>query len=196
MVDVRIPERDMSDRAIVRLSAAARHDYWSLMLLSTSMRSDGSIEAEDLPMIPWGVNGSTFEELERHGLLKRMGPKAWVLTRFQATQTAAQELEAMEAVRNYERIKKARVRAKAAGMTDVEIDQKFPLLPSNSPRVVRGHTEEGQSQRQAGQDQSEAPGDDVDPKTGEVHGWATATPGQPGVFPPTPYAGERLGEAA
>lgn len=194
MVDVRIPERDMNDRAIVRLTPAARHDYWSLMLLSTSMRSDGSIEAEDLPMIPWGVNGSTFAELERHGLLKRTGAKAWLLTRFQATQTAANELEAMEAVRNYERIKKARGRAKLAGMDDAEIDQRFPLITSSSPRNVRGHTEEGQSQSQsqAGQDESKA-----NQQTGEVpESWPTARPGEGGRFPPEPYDGTNVRAAA
>ena len=174
MVDMRVPERSMADRSIVRLSPSARHDYWSLMLLSISMRTDGDVEAADLTIIPWGVQEGSFSELERQGLLVKKGKDRWFLTRYEADQTAAQELEAMAQIRNYERIKKARTRAKTAGMPDDEIDKRFPLITSESPGRVRGHAEdrpEPEPELEPGRDEGE-----VDVATGEVKDWPTKAP--------------------
>lgn len=150
MVDARIPERDLTDRAIRRLSVTARHDYWSLMLAAVAMRSDGVIEADDLAVIPWPVDRASLTELTRAGLLTKSGP-TWTLARFATTQTAASTLDHMAAVREYERTKKAKQRATKAGMTDSEI---AAILPAERPGTRPGHVPGNAEDRpgQAGQD--------------------------------------------
>jgi hypothetical protein len=143
VVDARIPEQDIRDRAIARLSTQARHDYWSLTVLSVSMRTDGVIEPPDLRMLPWAIAAESIAELERAGLIEQT-PGRVILLRFAATQTKASELDRLAAVREHERVRKARSRAKASGMSEAELERLFPTPPA----LVPGHVPDGSGETQ------------------------------------------------
>ncbi len=160
MVDARLPERYLSDRRILRLTDSERSSLFIATLWAVSNRTDGRIERADLDLIPM-FRSAAVNTLVIHGLWLPDGEDAWTIADYSRDQTTRHEFEVLENNRRRERTKKARQRARQSVPGDVP--------PGQSP----GTAQEGQA-RQEGQE-----GRDIDPGTGEVHEWATRTPGEP-----------------
>lgn len=111
MTDARFPERWLNDLRILKLTDAAFRLHVTGLAMSVSNRTDGHL-TDDALMLIHRVNSDRVDELERGGLWRRDGD-GWLITDFAATQTAANELAALENARRRDREKKARQRMTA-----------------------------------------------------------------------------------
>ncbi|PTT20056.1 hypothetical protein DBR36_06530 [Microbacterium sp. HMWF026] len=134
MTDARLPERWLTDRRWLRLSVQARHDAIAWLLWCVSQRTDGVLDRGDLSLCPWRTSDESVHELLRAGIISDGGEGTVRFVEYAEAQTTARELERMAGMREHERIKKARSRAKHAGMTadQIEAHYPFPKAPTSS----------------------------------------------------------------
>lgn len=147
MTDARLPERYLSDRRILRLSASEFRSYTMALLWTVANRTDGFVEPDDLPLIA-GFEPQDASALQLAGLWLTEGT-GWRLADFAATQTSAHELELLENSRRREREKKGRQRAR--GQADKNDEETAAAVPRDSPgggipRAVPGDTSPGTAQ--------------------------------------------------
>lgn len=150
MTDARLPERFLNDRRIVRLAPEDFQGYVLSMLWSVANRTDGLIEVDDLPLLPWVRQGAP-ERFVSRGLWASVAA-GWIITDFESTQTSRHDLEVLENMRRAGREKKARQRAAKAGVTtDVPGDVAGGLSPGTSrgrvPEDATGQERTGRDQR-------------------------------------------------
>ena len=138
MTDVRLPERWLMDRRVMRLNSAEFRAFVLGYLWSVSNRTDGFIDREDLHLVP-GMTGQIVAILVS---IKLWAAEAdgWRLIDFDATQSSKHDLETLENARRADREKKARYRAST----------KSPVVFSSAPGDSPGDVSQGQH-RQARQ---------------------------------------------
>lgn len=148
VTDVRLPEKWLNDRRLVKLSDPAYRLFVASLLWSVTNRTDGMIETADLPTIPH-VDTSHVSELVA-GRLWRDISGGWVIADYSATQTARGELERLETIRRGDRERKARERATKASSQHVPPDVSAGSPPDASMRTVEART--GQDRDRLGQE--------------------------------------------
>lgn len=173
MTDARFPERWLSDRRIIRLSDSAHRLFVTGLAWSASNRTDGLIEAADLPLIH-GVDPSRATELTSAGLWKRV-TEGWLAVDFRNTQTTRAQLDGLDHKRDMDRERKARERARKKGVGKGKVTHVVEPMSRVTSTVTSDVT-----QRQ-GQDRQGAP---REVPTTEVE----RTEPEPLVIPP--YLGE------
>lgn len=109
MTDARFPERYLSDRRVLRLSADEFRAWSFATLWCVSNRTDGVVLADELPLIPFMDDGIAGALVER-GLWSLSGD-GWLITDFDRTQTSKHDLEVLENARAADAAKKRRLRA-------------------------------------------------------------------------------------
>lgn len=110
MTDARMPERWLSDRRLLRLSDPAFRLFVLGLMWSVANRTDGTLYDDDLLLMPT-VDAASAAELAKAGLWQRERD-TWIVADFATTQTSADELSALEAMRKSARERKARERAR------------------------------------------------------------------------------------
>lgn len=141
MTDARFPERLLSDRRVMRLSADEYRGWSIATMWSVSNRTDGLILVDDLPLVPF-MTAAIATKLEASGLWERT-PDGWQIADFHRDQTSRSDLEVLERARKADRDKKARQRAQKKDS------------PGLSPGHVPGTAQEGQDRQ--GQDRQDRP---------------------------------------
>jgi len=113
-LDARFPERWINDRRIMRLTTSAFRSFVCSLTWSVSNRTDGMIDADDVPLIP-GLVPVDIAELITGGLLATVDG-GWLIVDFASTQTSADAISQLEQMRRAARERKAaqRVRERAA----------------------------------------------------------------------------------
>lgn len=194
MTDARFPERWLSDRRVLRLSPLAFRLFALGLLWSVSNRTDGRIEAADLPLVP-GASDGLVAELVAAGLWAVV-PEGWIIPEFGSTQTSRHELEVLENARRREREKKARQRGSRGTVPGDKNSRPEGLsrgtkgsVPGDVPGDSPGDLSPGTAQDRTGQAHP--------PLTGGVRPAAPrpAPPVGQGGPPPRPraHAGDDLG---
>lgn len=113
MTDARFPERYLSDRRVLRLTADEFRGWSFATIWSVSNRTDGVILRDELPLVPF-MKVETAQKLEACGLWAVIDG-GWVISDFVQTQTSRHELEVLDNARRRDREKKARQRAAKSG---------------------------------------------------------------------------------
>lgn len=162
MTDARFPERYLSDRRVLRLTADEFRGWAFATIWSVSNRTDGVILSDELPLIPF-MKDPTAQKLEACGLWNAVDD-GWTIADFSQSQTSRHELEVLDNARRRDREKKARQRAAKNGEP-----VSFSDVPGDSPEgssrgTSRGHVPEDMTGR-TGRETSEW---FVDNETGEV----------------------------
>ncbi|GGL88579.1 hypothetical protein GCM10009706_29060 [Curtobacterium citreum] len=170
MTDARFPERYLSDRRVLRLTADEFRGWAFATIWSVSNRTDGVILSDELLLVPF-MSASTAQKLEASGLWAADG-NGWVIADFPQTQTSRHELEVLDNARRREREKKARQRAAKTGapvsFSDVPGDG-----PGGSSRgMSRGHVPEDNTGRTGREEEKWF----VDNETGEITDPAPSVP--------------------
>ncbi|NQX23318.1 hypothetical protein [Curtobacterium sp. VKM Ac-2852] len=155
MTDARFPERYLSDRKVLRLSADEFRGWAFATIWSVSNRTDGVILSDELLLVPF-MKVETAKKLEACGLWVANGD-GWSIADFPDTQTSRHDLEVLDNMRRAQREKKQRQRAaKAVGSTD---SPSFSDVPGDStggpyPGTSRGRVPEDRTgQERTGRDQ-------------------------------------------
>ncbi len=145
MTDARFPDRWLSDRRIMRLTAEHFRSFMTSLAWSVTNRTDGFIHPDDLGLIPHFSAGAP-KAFVAAGLWSPLD-KGWVITEFQMTQTTREQLAQLDAARVKEREKKARQRAaKAAASTST--DEPVPRdVPQDVPQEYTGQDRQGQDRQ-------------------------------------------------
>lgn len=150
MTDARHPDRWLTDRRILRLSAAAYQLYSFALMWSVANRTDGVVSDDDLPLLP-RVDLDRIHELEKVGLWTRQGD-CWLIIDFAATQTPRAQLEGIEHRRKTDRERAARYREKKAGKSDdVDRDQEADIQ-DRSRVTSRDESRDDKGKARLGQD--------------------------------------------
>lgn len=162
MTDARFPERYLSDRRVLRLTADEFRGWAFATIWSVSNRTDGVILSDELLLIPFMTAG-TAQKLEACGLWEASGG-GWVIADFSQAQTSRHELEVLDNARRRDREKKARQRAAKTGA---------PVSFSDVPGDGPGGSSRGTSRGRVPEDSTGEAGRDegkwfVDDETGEV----------------------------
>lgn len=113
MTDARFPERYLSDRRVLRLTADEFRGWSFATIWSVSNRTDGVILSDELMLIPF-MKVETAQKLEACGLWATTDG-GWIISDFVQTQTSRHELEVLDNARRRDREKKARQRAAKNG---------------------------------------------------------------------------------
>ena len=163
MTDVRVPERWLMDRRVMRLNSDEFRAFILGYLWSVSNRTDGFIDREDLSLVP-GMTGQIVAILVSIELWAAE-TGGFRMVDFDATQSSKHDLEVLENARRADREKKARLRASA----------KSPLVFSSAPGDSPGDESQGQhrQERQARDNRQVRDKTQADPMR-----WATAVIGQ------------------
>ena len=132
MTDVRLPERWLMDRRIMRLTPLEFRAFILGYLWSVSNRTDGFIDREDLSLVP-GMTGQIVAILVSMELWAAESG-GWRMVDFDGTQSSKHDLEVLENARRADREKKARLRASA----------RSPLVFSSAPGDSPGDESQGQ----------------------------------------------------
>ena len=159
MTDLRIPERYLNDRRIMRLTPVDFTSFVMASLWSVSNRTDGQVEREDVPLIPMFSDASIPVFVNRGLWINTTA--GWEIADYSSTQTSKHDLEVLENARRADREKKARQRAEKRA-SNSSPGPSFSSDPRDSPRDV---SPGGHRTGQAGQDQVNW----FDEKTGEVN---------------------------
>lgn len=141
MTDARFPERLLSDRRVLRLSAEEYRGWSIATIWSVSNRTDGLILVEDLPLVPF-MTTAIAEKLETAGLWAK-APGGWQLADFHRDQTSRSDLEVLERARKADREKKQRQRSQKK--------ESRGLSPGHVPGTAQART----GQARTGQDGQE-----------------------------------------
>lgn len=166
MTDARFPERYLSDRRVLRLTADEFRGWSFATIWSVSNRTDGVILCDELPLIPF-MKESTAQKLEACGLWTAV-EGGWTVADFADTQTSRHDLEVLDNMRRAQREKKQRQRAAKA--TGASSGPSFSDVPGDStggpyPGTSRGHVPEDKTgQERTGRDE----GKWFDEETGEI----------------------------
>lgn len=126
MTDARFPERYLSDRRVLRLSADEFRGWAFATIWSVSNRTDGAILSDELLLIPF-MKAETAQKLEACGLWEPV-TGGWTIADFGQAQTSRHELEVLDNARRRDREKKARQRAAKNGSAP-----SFSDVPGDSP---------------------------------------------------------------
>lgn len=113
-----MPEKWLSDRRLLKLSDAAFRLHVTGLMWSVSNRTDGIIEADDLPVMP-RVDPGAVAELEKADLWTQSRGR-WLIKDFKGTQTSKKQLEQQDEAREADRVRKAAERAAAKAKKDAE----------------------------------------------------------------------------
>lgn len=105
MTDARFPDKWLTDRRLLRLSDRAFRLFANALMWTVSNRTDGVIEAEDLPLIP-GYAMGIEDELARAGLWVEYR-QGWLIADYKTTQTSRDELRALDRARHANRNRQA-----------------------------------------------------------------------------------------
>lgn len=138
MTDVRLPERWLNDRRLLRLSDPAFRLFVTALAWSVANRTDGALDDADLSLIPRADAGCA-NELVTAGLW-RHHRDTWFIADFAVTQTSAHDLEVLENARRRDREKKARQRASKR-------DSAEGASPGTVPRDSTGQDRQGQDRQ-------------------------------------------------
>ena len=142
MTDVRLPERWLMDRRIMRLNTAEFRAFILGYLWSVSNRTDGLIERDDLSLVP-GMTGQIAALFVSVELWAAEGT-GFRMVDFESTQSSKHDLETLENARRADREKKARLRATARGPVV------FSSFPGDSPGdESQGQHRQDRQERQA-----------------------------------------------
>lgn len=117
MTDARYPDRWLTDRRILRLSDREHRVFTVALTWSVSNRTDGRLDAEDLPLIP-GWFADALPGLERSGLFEKAG-KGWLITVFADSQTPKAQLDGLDLKRRQDRARQAAKRVRDKGNAQV-----------------------------------------------------------------------------
>lgn len=131
MTDLRVPERYLNDRRVMRLTPIDFTSFVMASLWSVSNRTDGQVEADDLPLIPM-FNDASIRILVEKGLWIDTSD-GWEISDYATTQTSKHDLEVLENARRADREKKARQRAEARAAKTFT-GPTFSPDPRDSPR--------------------------------------------------------------
>lgn len=169
MTDARFPERYLSDRRVLRLEPDVFRGWVLATAWSVSNRTDGIVQDDDLPLLPFMPENGPMTLVER-GLWTQT-EKGWRIEDFAQTQTSKHELEVLDNARRREREKKARQRATKTGAT-----VSFGDVPGDGP----GGSSRGTSRGRVPEDSTGRTGRDegkwFDDETGEITGPAPSIP--------------------
>ncbi|PZF63337.1 hypothetical protein DEI81_07985 [Curtobacterium sp. MCBD17_013] len=168
MTDARLPERYLSDRRVLRLSADEYRAWSFATLWSVSNRTDGLILADEVPLVPFLTDEIAATLVTRE--LWTVVDDGWLISDFEQNQTSRHELEVLENARRREREKKQRQRAgrgSSSGDTPSFTDVPGDVPGGLSRGTSRGRVPEDSTgqEGQAGRDQESW---FVDNETGEV----------------------------
>lgn len=140
MTDARYPEKWLSDRRILRLSAEQHRTFVVTLAWSVSNRTDGVLEREDLPLVVGcDTSAMTAATLVTQGLWEPTAA-GWLIVDFAPSQTSRDELQVLDNARRREREKKARQRH----------SRRHP--DEDVPGDVPGDASPGKAQDRQGQD--------------------------------------------
>ncbi|MGY1736859.1 hypothetical protein [Geodermatophilus sp. SYSU D00684] len=117
MTDARFPERWLTDRRFLRLTADAFRTTMHLYAWSVSNRTDGRIDLADLALIPL-ARREDLRELVQLGIAAWDGPILTLLD-YRDTQSSKEELDAAAEARRKARDRKRRQRAREATTSEV-----------------------------------------------------------------------------
>lgn len=163
MTDARFPERWLNDRRIVRLSDADFRSFVVALAWAVSNRTDGRVEADDLPLVP-GFSESSMRALTDARLWSLEG-EGWQIVDFEGTQSTRAQLDGLDHRRQVDRERQARRRAQHRD-PDPE-----PLSRDESRDVTRDvhrDTKARTGQDRQGQAARASSGEPIDPVTSEV----------------------------
>jgi hypothetical protein len=147
VTDARFPERFLTDRRVLRLSAVDFRSYVTSLTWSVANRTDGVILPEDLDLIPHFAPGSPSGLVEQSLWVE--ADSGWTIADWDATQTSKHELEVLENARRREREKKKRQRS-------------TPTFPKGTvPGDVPGDVSLGKAQDRTGKDRQGVEGSEV-----------------------------------
>ncbi|MFJ4220629.1 hypothetical protein [Curtobacterium luteum] len=175
MTDARFPERYLSDRRVLRLTADEFRGWAFATIWSVSNRTDGQILSDELLLVPF-MKVETAQKLEACGLWAPTSD-GWTITDFGDTQTSRHDLEVLDNMRRAQREKKQRQRAAKAGGSAGS--PSFSDVPGDStggpyPGTSRGRVPEDKTgQERTGRDQDSW---FIDNETGEITDPAPAVP--------------------
>lgn len=155
MTDLRVPERYLTNRQVMRLAPPDFMAFVMAGLWSVSNRTDGQVDVDDLELIPRFAPASTTALVEA-GLWKRHAG-GWLIVDFERDQTSRSDLEVLDNARTADRDKKRRARAEKR-----EKAASAGLSPGRVPGTAQART----GQDRPGQDRTEVP----------VTTWATTAP--------------------
>lgn len=136
MTDARFPERYLSDRRVLRLTADEFRGWSFATIWSVSNRTDGVILGDELPLIPF-MKAETAQKLAACGLWATTDD-GWIIADFPDTQTSRHDLEVLDNMRRAQREKKQRQRAAKSGgastpsFSDVPGDSTWGQYPGTS----------------------------------------------------------------
>jgi hypothetical protein len=147
MTDLRVPERYLNDRRVMRLTPIDFTSFVMASLWSVSNRTDGQVEPDDLPLIPM-FNDASIRILVEKGLWIDTSD-GWEISDYATTQTSKHDLEVLENARRADREKKARQRAEKRA-ADTSPGPTFSPDPRDSPRDM---SPGGHRTGQAGKDE-------------------------------------------
>lgn len=172
MTDARFPERYLSDRRVLRLTADEFRGWSFATIWSVSNRTDGLILNDELPLVPF-MKAETARKLESCGLWSATGD-GWVIADFDQTQTSRHELEVLDNARRRDREKKARQRAAKSGAGPSFSDVPGDVPSGLSPGMSRGRVPEDSTGEERTGREEEAWF--VDDETGEITDPAPSLP--------------------
>lgn len=175
MTDARFPERYLSDRRVLRLTADEFRGWAFATIWSVSNRTDGVILSDELPLVPF-MTAATAQKLEASGLWLA-SDAGWVIADFPDTQTSRNDLEVLDNMRRAQREKKQRQRAAKAGAS-TGLAPSFSDVPGDStggpyPGTSRGRVPEDKTGIGKARDQETWY---VDSGTGEIADPAPSVP--------------------
>jgi hypothetical protein len=148
VTDARFPERFLTDRRVLRLSAVDFRSYVTSLTWAVANRTDGLILPDDLSLIPHF--GATSPAALVDLALWTEVEDGWNITDYANTQTSKHELEVLENARRREREKKKRQRS-------------APAFPQGTvPGDVPGDVSLGKAQDRTGKDRQGTEGSEPD----------------------------------
>ena len=161
MTDLRVPERYLSNRQVMRLAAPDFMSFVMASLWSVSNRTDGQIDVDDLALIPRFDKASAGVLVESGLWLRHAG--GWLIVDFERDQTSRSDLEVLENARAAEARKKRGQRARKKAETEAAARAIPGTVPGDaSPGTAQDRT----GQARTGQARTEEP----------VTTWLTTTP--------------------
>lgn len=157
-VDARFPVRYINDRRVMRLTP----DQFRIFVLATAWsvtnRTDGEIEAADMPFIPFASERDA-KALVGAGLWAAT-KKGWVILDFGTTQTSSAQLERLEETRRRDRDRKARERkakpdnppevrpkVRPEVQPEVQPDSRAEVCAENQGKARTGKARQGSGQK-------------------------------------------------
>lgn len=115
MTDARLPERWLNDIRLRKLTAPEFRTYMVVLLWCVANRTNGRLEADNVPFIPDADGGHAGRLVELN--LWAPVPGGWIIVDFSSTQTSREQLEGLELKKQQDRTrsKNYRDRRKAEG---------------------------------------------------------------------------------